>query len=333
MDINKWFLRDNYQPTNASSGFFTSQGEDNESVHVWKDIDLILMTSEASIASSVNKNIHLLYNHFPFQRLFFAGSLIDNNAELAREALHSFYKQGITSFFAGGNLRLASELAAENDLRVTCIANALPQTEEIRDNYKYIGYQRHLSEYKALKYIEEFCPDSLSLGQMKSNGHLLEPLLRDTEVLYVNLNVIRSAEVPGLNTAWPSGLNTEELCQIAKIAGSSNRLKAILLDAGDLAASPGQFESRLIVEFFWYLLEGIQCKQKDHPAFNSNISEYVVNMADFDTELIFVKSNISNKWWLRIQDSETNPFLSCAHEEYQQSVRNEIPERLLRHIL
>lgn len=333
MEIHKWFMCDEYPTTSSSPGFFTSRGEDNESVHEWKDIDLILMSSDAVLASSLYKNLHLLHNHFPFQKLFFAGSVKDNNPGIAGEALLSLYKQGITSFFAGGNLHLASGLAAENNLQVTCIANALPQTEEIRDNFKYIGYQRHLCEYKALKYVEEFCPDSLSLGQMKSNGHLLEPLLRDTEVLYVNLNVIRSAEVPGLTSAWPSGLNTEEMCQIAKIAGSSNRLKAVFFDMEGLTASPGQSESRLMVEFFWYLLEGMQCKQKDHPAVNTNISEYVVNMADFDTELIFIKSNISNRWWLRIQDNESNPFLSCAPEEYQQSVQNEIPERLLRHIL
>lgn len=333
MNISDWFIREEFPRQNGTSGFFIPRCEDSESGRDWKENDLILIMSDTDVSSSFYRSLSSLHNHFPFQKIFFAGKVKDNNPDYAMEALQSCIQQDTTSFFLGGNKNMAAALADTHGLRVTYISNALPLAEEIKDGYNYIGFQRHLCEYKALKYVEEFCPDSLSLGQMKSNGHLLEPLLRDTEVLYVNLNVIRSAELPGCETSWPSGLNTEEICQIAKIAGSSGRLKTVILDFAGLQESPAQCETKLMAEFFWYLLEGITCKQHDHPAVNTNISEYVVNMADFDTELIFVKSNITQRWWLRIQDNESFPYLSCAQEEYQLSIQNEIPERLLRHIL
>ena len=62
----------------------------------------------------------------------------------------------------------ANSIHEKNSYKVTYIGNSLLPFEQHSENQSFLGYQRHLCDYRSLKYVEEFCPDSLSLGQMKS---------------------------------------------------------------------------------------------------------------------------------------------------------------------
>lgn len=332
MDIMDFFSGVSGDESVLSNRFFEIPPKDTNSTSEINNFDLIFMSSNIPFANQVRSSLQLLSNHFQNVRSFDCGKTLNNDHRFICQPLQYCAEQNIPGFFLGGNVDLVHMLSSQQKQKVTFVSNTLPPSDQISEQHTFLSYQRHLCEYKSLKYVEEFCPDSLSLGQMKSHPHLIEPILRDTEILYIHLNALRSAEIPGLSSAWPSGLNTEELCQIAKYAGHSLQLKTIIIDCGDITEQTFEIGSKLVAELYWYLMEGLKMKQSDHPGLNTNISEYVVNMAEFDTELVFVKSNISQRWWLKLEENDTNPFLSCAQEEYQQSIRSEVPERLLRHI-
>ncbi|MFZ1703902.1 MAG: hypothetical protein WAT79_06120 [Saprospiraceae bacterium] len=331
--INHWFSDQKETDIVDNRGFFEPQCKDSHSHHELENYDLIFMTSQSEISKEARKNIQKLYPHYHHIKVLDAGMLLNTDYRFIQQPVAPCLEKGKISFILGGSFELAQSLAIKNKLKVTVVGNSIIPIDETLHTHSYIAYQRHLCEYKTLKFAEEFCPDSLSLGKIKSHPHLLEPILRDTEVLYVQLNVLRSSEIPGSTQSWPSGLNTEELCQILKYAGNSLQLKSVIIDFLGVSLSENQVESKLIAELYWYMLEGMKMRQTDHPVYNTNISEYIVNVADFDTELIFVRSNLSHRWWLRLDENETFPFISCAQEEYQMSIQNEVPERLLRHII
>lgn len=332
MDIMDFFSGERDDESVLPNPFFEIPRKDTNSTSDLNNFDLIFMSSNIPFADRVRYSLQSLSNHFPNIKSFDCGKSLNNDHRFICQPVQYCIEQNKPAFFVGGNTDMIHLLTSQQNRKVTFISNSLPASDQISEHHTFLSYQRHLCEYKSLKYVDEFCPDSLSLGQMKSHPHLIEPILRDTEILYIHLNALRSAEIPGLPSTWPSGLITEELCQVAKYAGHSLKLKAFIIDCNGVDLSSCEQGSKLVAELYWYLLEGLHMKQSDHPELNTNISEYVVNIAEFDTELVFVKSNVTQRWWLKLEENETNPFLSCAHEEYQQSIRSEVPERLLRHI-
>ncbi|MBK6363530.1 MAG: hypothetical protein IPL63_15340 [Saprospiraceae bacterium] len=331
--ILNWFSDDYDSDVEEGNGFFIKRRKDINYRNDLDKFDLIFMSNQSLISQEMRKQIQKLHNHYTFVKSFDAGYLLNNDYRFVFQPLQICNELNKISFICGGSLALANSIHEKNSYKVTYIGNSLLPFEQHSENQSFLGYQRHLCDYRSLKYVEEFCPDSLSLGQMKSHPHLIEPILRDTEVLYVNLNVLRTSELPNSGDSWPSGLITEDLCQILKFAGNSLRLKSIIIDFSGIVPSENNSEAKLIAELYWYLLEGMRMRQSDHPIFNSNVSEYVVQISDYDTEIVFIKSNISQRWWLRLEEGENIPYVSCAHEEYQLSIQNEIPERLMRFIV
>jgi hypothetical protein len=56
--------------------------------------------------------------------------------------------------------------------------------------------------------------------------------------------------------------------------------------------------------------------------------KYHVRITDLDDDLIFVKSNLTERWWLELTDAENkNVYVSCSHDDYLKANRNEVPDR------
>lgn len=320
------------ESVHENSSFFENRGKDINSVDEKKSYDLVFMSDHKPWATSTRQKIEKLQNHFAAFSMKDMGSLKVDTHEFPVSPMLNLHNAGSVTFTLGGNLALALELAKQTGKKLTIISNSIPIQEVPGESVSLIGFQRHLCSFQSLKFADEFCPDSLSLGKMKSHPHLLEPILRDTEILYIHGNVLRNGEQMFIPSAWPTGIYSEELCQIIKHAGSSLRLTSVILDMEADSTSNHENVSSLSAELFWYLLEGMKMKETDHPALHNHLSEYVVNIAEYDAELVFLRSNLSQRWWLRLHDKEEYPYLSCAHEEYQQTIQSEVPDRLLRHI-
>ena len=49
---------------------------------------------------------------------------------------------------------------------------------------------------------------------------------------------------------------------------------------------------------------------------------------DLDDDLVFVKSSLTDRWWIKFRDNVDNTlYISCSHEDYLKANRNEVPER------
>ena len=332
MDNFEGFEGFSQEGIHENSSFFEKRRKDKNSHDEKKVFDLVFMGCEYQWVNETRNQIEKLSNHFTGFSVTDVGNLPGGDECFSAETIRSVVDEGCITFTLGGDLSLASDLAKQSGKKLTIISNQVPVHEVHGESLSLIGYQRHLCSFQALKFVDEFCPDSLSLGKMKSHPHLLEPLLRDTEILYIHGNVLRTGELMGLSSSWPTGLFAEELCQILKHAGSSLRLSSVIIDMESCHDTASTNISALCAEMFWYLLEGMKMKETDHPALHNHLSEYVVNIAEYDAELVFLKSNLSHRWWLKLQENQDYPYLSCAHEEYQQTIQSEVPDRLLRHI-
>ena len=128
----------------------------------------------------------------------------------------------IVPVFVGIDVNNAGSLAVENIKNITLISNYIELIEykNSTTSVNHLAYQRHLCSLNDIYEIEENLYNALSLGKLRSFPAQLEPTLRDTQILHVNLDCMRFSDAPNTNGTLPSGLNAEELCQIMKYVGT-----------------------------------------------------------------------------------------------------------------
>jgi len=332
--LSQWLSPSAIYQKDFKSLFFQKSHKDEKDFPNIDDSSLVLVGIQDKFSDEVRNQLNKFSNHFSNLECSDIGNFKSCEENDLLSVAKSLLGYKNIPIFLGTDCNFVKELQNYFDFKLTCISNDVPCPNFDNEKINFLAYQRHLWDYKTLKHIEDFSLDSLSLGKLRSNTHMLEPILRDTEVLYLNLNAIRSSDVPHSNNSLPFGLNAEEVCQMMRYAGSSNKLKAVVVDISGLDLTNYLVEAKLVAACFWYLMEGKNLANIEHPNNTADYSQYIVNLAEYDTDLIFIKSNLSNKWWLKtIDDSQNETYISCAHEEYQLTINSEIPERILRHVL
>ncbi len=204
------------------------------------------------------------------------------------------------------------------------------QRLENKANERYISYQRHKSNLKDYNQADEF--QNVSLGELRSNLRMVEPLLRECSQMIFNLNAIRMSDL-GIEASNMVGITLEEASQITRYAGLSESMKCIQFpnlqpqfSFGNVTNEFGQSVSTMA----WYYVEGILCLNYEDPAEDDHIS-YVVNTEYFEEPITFLKGEKSGKWWMKY--GENDDYHPCMYEDFMQSRAGNIPDRLYKYCL
>lgn len=188
----------------------------------------------------------------------------------------------------------------------------------------FVGFQRQLAPHESLVDDGLLPEDTFSLGRLRHDTAIVEPLLRDTEVLHIYLDCIRSGDVDEAD-ALPTGLFAEELCQIARYAGESPKLKLIEV----IGTRDSGTNAMLVAELLWYLSEGKAHQITDQPGSDpSAFSTYVVDIHGTEHSLNFYRHLSSNKWW--VKDMAGEHLIACSQLEYENAIRGNLANRLLK---
>jgi len=167
---------------------------------------------------------------------------------------------------------------------------------------------------------------------VRKSIHLTEPLFRDSDVAIFDISSVRQSDAPGSTTPSPNGFYGEEICLLARYAGISDNLKIFgLFDLNPDQDIRNQ-TAALSAQIIWFFLEGFSQKQYKTPHLsNANSGRFIryhVRVTDLDEDLIFVKSNLTERWWMEVQAEDSGPFyIACSHEDYMKANHNEVPER------
>ena len=73
--------------------------------------------------------------------------------------------------------------------------------------------------------------ESYRLGQVSKDITIVEPVLRDANIVTIDLSSVKGAEVSLNQKCSPNGLDGKEICAIARYAGISNKAYVITLHA------------------------------------------------------------------------------------------------------
>jgi hypothetical protein len=194
-------------------------------------------------------------------------------------------------------------------------------------NYSNIGYQSYYNSQEEIDLIEKLYFDAYRLGEVSNNLAISEPIFRDADLVSIDLKSVQSSFSANFKNFMPNGFNGKEICALSRYAGISDKVSAI----GIFNHNNTFQESILIAQIIWYFIEGYHYRSNEYPfSTKENYLKYIVPIDD--DEIIFYKSNKTDRWWIEIKyitgnKLNKNSLMPCTHNDYLAACNQEIPER------
>jgi len=202
-------------------------------------------------------------------------------------------------------------------------------------HYINIGYQTYLNDQQVINRFLKKRSELIRIGDVRQAIYLTEPLLRDSDVAVFDISAVRQSDAPGTISPSPNGFYGEEICLLSRYSGISDKLKIFGLFEVNPDLDTRNQTSALAAQIIWFFLEGFAQKQYETPSIGlgnaGRFTKYHVRVTDLEDDLIFVKSNLTDRWWMEIQDdNDQNTYIACSHDDYIRANRNEVPDRWVR---
>ena len=204
-------------------------------------------------------------------------------------------------------------------------------------NFSNIGYQTYFVDSDEVNLMEKLLFDTHRLGLAKADLTECEPIIRNADMLSLDISAVRFSDSPGCNNVTPNGFSGEEICKLAQFAGASDKLSSFGIYEYNPLCDMANQSAILIAEMLWYFIDGVSLRTNDMPdVVKNNFYKYFVSLHQNAYEIIFYKSMTSGLWWMEIplQDLEHSKFnrhyiVPCSHKDYLTACNNEVPERWL----
>ncbi len=200
-------------------------------------------------------------------------------------------------------------------------------------NQSTIGLQMPFIQHQELDLVEKLYFDACRLGEYNADFKVAEPYLRNADLLSLDLLSIRKSEVEGTFFVQPNGFYADQICQIAKYAGISDKLTSF----GIYNLFPDELgitTHALVAQIIWYFLDGVSQRKGDFPiGSKKEYTKFRVHLEEQNEELVFYKSNKSERWWMEVPYPpkegvrfERHHMVPCNWEDYQRAMQNEMPD-------
>ena len=215
------------------------------------------------------------------------------------------------------------------------LMHILSHTPNYLFNYSHLGYQSYLNDRYAVDMLESLNFDCTRLGMVRSHIEDVEPILRDADMLSIDIAAVRMADGPGHALASPNGFSGEELCQITRYAGLSDKLTSIGIYEYNPHYDNSSQTSQLIAQMLWYFMEGYYSRRGDLPANQKDFLKFTVKLEQTDHELIFWKSKTTERWWMELPYGDKNKYakhqmVPCSIADYEMACKDELPDRWMK---
>ena len=202
-------------------------------------------------------------------------------------------------------------------------------------NYTNVGYQSYFVNKDAVGLMNKLYFDIYRLGNVRDNMDDVEPVVRNADLVSIDISAVRSADAPGNGNALPNGFAGEELCRIVRYAGLSDKLSSIGFYEYNPTYDPREQTAMLISQALWYFLEGYYQRKDDYPArARDKYVKFHVKIQDHKEEIIFYKSKRIERLWMEVPVEtdlrtkyERHYMVPCSHSDYENAMDNTIPDR------
>lgn len=194
-------------------------------------------------------------------------------------------------------------------------------------NFSNIGYQTYFNAQEEIDLIESLYFEAYRVGEIAGNIKLAEPVLRDADIVSIDMGVVKSGDSGNFEFFNPNGFDGKEICSLARYSGLSDRVSSF----GVFNYNNNKNETLLIAQILWYFVEGVNFRSKEYPFISKDsYLKYIVPVDGYD-DLIFYKSDVSARWWVEapvyVNNTERKVLLPCSYEDYELAINQSVPER------
>ncbi len=197
--------------------------------------------------------------------------------------------------------------------------------------FKYcnLGYQIHLTDKNNIDLVNKLFHDAFRLGEVRSDIAMVEPIMRDSDIVSFDISAIRRSDAPAFYNPSSSGFSSEEACQLSRYAGLSDRVGVFGLFETNPKFDIQNQTTNLAAQIIWYFLDGFACRTPEYPeGENKNFKTFIVGHSDLGYEITFYKSLISERWWMEVPSPKKDKpiLISCSYTDYQTACEQEVPD-------
>ena len=203
-------------------------------------------------------------------------------------------------------------------------------------NYINLGHQTFFVNPGEVDLLNKLNFESYRLGDIQNNIQEIEPILRNTDFLSLDMSSIKSSSFASNFYSTPNGFNGQEICKIARYAGISDKISCFGIFEYNQELDQYNQGSQLIAQIIWYFIDGFRSRKHELNPNIKNCIKYTVAFNDGSTEIDFYKSKSSGRWWMGVPFENTksgqinNYFVACSYDDYQSATKGEIPSRWIK---
>lgn len=202
-------------------------------------------------------------------------------------------------------------------------------------NYTNIGFQTYFVDQQAITLMKNLYFDTYRLGMVRANMEEVEPMVRNADMISVDIGAVRASDAPGNGNTSPNGFYGEEICQIMRYAGLSDKLTSLGLYEVNPRLDRQSQTAQLAGQMIWYFIDGFYSRKGDFPPDKKkDMVKYTVTLKDFKDEVVFYRSNKSERWWMEVpirskqrERYERHHLVPCSYQDYQTACQNTLPDR------
>ncbi|MBK86535.1 MAG: arginase [Flavobacteriaceae bacterium] len=199
-------------------------------------------------------------------------------------------------------------------------------------NYTVMGFQTYFNSQQEIDLMEKLYFEYFRLGDLNNDIKFVEPSMRDSDLVTIDLSSVKSSEVSTKQKFSPNGFNGREICAISRYAGISNKVSSFGIYEYK-SSIEDDATTMLISQMIWYFIEGFNCRVKDDNFENPDeFNKYTVLVEE--QELVFYKSLKTGRWWVETlflskphTKKTKHTLLACMQSDYDKAIGGNIPER------
>lgn len=208
------------------------------------------------------------------------------------------------------------------------LMEALTSSPNFVRHFNLMGFQSYYVNPNLIQTFDKLHFDCIRVGKAREDLEQMEPILRSTHLLSIDINAIRYSDAPANRLGSPNGFYGDEMCKLTRFAGMSTTLETMGIFGYMPEHDQENITAKLLAQMMWYFVDGIYVLKTESSLTElDQFLEYHITFTDNNT--LFIKSKRTNRWWMKLPNGN---FIPCSHKDYITACNNEIPERWMREV-